>query len=85
MDFKKLANEVQEKVVAFRRDLHMNPEPSLQEFRTTKQIAAALDELGVPNLYSTRYTSFDAARGTGVTGLRLAVVNYPPLNLLTQI
>ncbi|MBQ1250958.1 MAG: amidohydrolase, partial [Clostridia bacterium] len=48
MDFKKLANEVQEKVVAFRRDLHMNPEPSLQEFRTTKQIAAALDELGVP-------------------------------------
>ena len=47
MDFKKLAKEVQEKVVAFRRDLHMNPEPSLQEFRTTKQIAAALDELGV--------------------------------------
>ena len=33
-----------------------------------------LDELGVPNLYSTRYTSFDAARGTGVTGLRLAVM-----------
>lgn len=47
MDFKKMAQDVQEKVVAFRRDLHMNPEPSLGEFRTTKQIAAALDELGV--------------------------------------
>ena len=47
MDFKKMAQDVQEKVVAFRRDLHMNPEPSLQEFRTTKQIAAALDALGV--------------------------------------
>ena len=47
MDIRKMAHEVQEKVVAFRRDLHQNPEPSLKEFRTTKQIAAALDELGV--------------------------------------
>lgn len=47
MDIKQLAHEVQDKVVAFRRDLHQNPEASLQEFRTTKQIAAALDELGV--------------------------------------
>ncbi len=47
MDIKKMAHEVQDKVVAFRRDLHRNPEPSLHEFRTTKQIAAALDELGV--------------------------------------
>lgn len=48
MDIRKLAHDVQDKVVAFRRDLHQNPEPSLEEFRTSKQIAAALDEMGVP-------------------------------------
>ena len=42
-----MAHEVQDKVVAFRRDLHQNPEASLQEFRTTKKIAEALDALGV--------------------------------------
>ena len=33
-----------------------------------------LDELGVPNLFTTRYISYDAERGTGVKGLRLAVM-----------
>ena len=47
MDIRKMAEEVQDKVVAFRRDLHQNPEASLNEFRTTKKIAEALDELGV--------------------------------------
>ncbi len=47
MNIKQMAHEVQEKVVAFRHDLHKHPEASLQEFRTTKQIAAALDQLGV--------------------------------------
>lgn len=47
MDIRKMAHEVQDKVVAFRRDIHQNPEASLNEFRTTKQIAKALDELGV--------------------------------------
>lgn len=46
-DVKRRAHEVQDYVVAFRRDLHMNPEPSLQEFRTTDKIAEALDEMGV--------------------------------------
>lgn len=48
MDILKMAKNVQPDVVAFRRDLHINPEPSMQEFRTSKQIAAKLDELGVP-------------------------------------
>ena len=33
-----------------------------------------LDKLGVPNLYSTRYISYDETSGTGVKGLRLAVM-----------
>lgn len=33
-----------------------------------------LDRLGVPNLYTTRYISFDEERGEGVKGLRLAVM-----------
>jgi YfiH family protein len=33
-----------------------------------------LDRLGVPNLYTTRYLSFDEASGEGVKGLRLALM-----------
>ena len=32
------------------------------------------DRLGVPNLFSTRYISYDEAAGTGVKGLRCAVM-----------
>ncbi len=48
MDIKSLARDVQDQVIAFRRDLHMHPEASFQEFRTTDQIAKALDEMGIP-------------------------------------
>ncbi|MBQ7582995.1 MAG: peptidoglycan editing factor PgeF [Lachnospiraceae bacterium] len=33
-----------------------------------------LDRLGVPNLYSTRYEAYDDKTGTGISGLRLAVM-----------
>ena len=33
-----------------------------------------LDSLGVPNLFTTRYISYDEASGTGVKGLRCAVM-----------
>lgn len=33
-----------------------------------------LDKLGVPNLYSTRYISYDEASGTGIKGLRTTVM-----------
>jgi len=33
-----------------------------------------LDRLGVPNLYSTRYLSYDAKSGSGVKGIRMAVM-----------
>ena len=39
-----------------------------------------LDRLGVPNLYSTRYLSFDEESGSGVTGLRTAVMKDDDIN-----
>ncbi len=44
---KQLSENVFDYVVAFRRDLHMHPEPSLQEFETTKKVAAELDQMGI--------------------------------------
>ena len=48
MDIKTLAHEVQSQVVAFRRDIHQNPETGLQEFRTTQKVCEELDKLGIP-------------------------------------
>lgn len=47
MNFKTQAEKHQQMLIAFRRDLHRHPEASLQEFETTKKIAAALDEVGI--------------------------------------
>ena len=38
-----------------------------------------LDSLGVPNLFTTRYIKYDEASGTGVKGLRLAVMKTDKL------
>ncbi len=48
MDFRELAKKVNDDVVAFRHDLHMHPEASTQEFRTTDRIAEELDKIGIP-------------------------------------
>ena len=37
---------------------------------------AMLDALGVPNLYSTRFRSFDNQSGEGETGLRVIVMKH---------
>lgn len=39
-----------------------------------------LDSLGVPNLYSTRYGSYDEIQGKGIEGLRLAVMKTDDIN-----
>lgn len=39
-----------------------------------------LDRMGVPNLYSTRFISWDDVSGTGVTGLRTAVMKTDDLS-----
>ena len=48
MDIREMAKAVLPDMVDFRRDLHMHPEASFQEFRTTDQIAAQMDQLGIP-------------------------------------
>lgn len=44
-NIREMAHNLQAETIAFRRDLHMHPEASFQEFRTTDKVAAALDEL----------------------------------------
>lgn len=46
-DIRNRARELQDYVVAFRRDIHQHPEASLQEFRTTDRICEELDKLGI--------------------------------------
>lgn len=48
MDSKQLAAQNYEYVVACRQDLHQYPEASFEEFRTTDQLAKALDAIGIP-------------------------------------
>ena len=47
MDSKQLAAELQEYVVAFRRELHEHPELSNKEFWTTDRIAQELESMGL--------------------------------------
>ena len=48
MDIKKEALGLQPFLEDFRHDLHRHPELSMEEFRTTEQIAKKLDEWGIP-------------------------------------
>lgn len=47
MDIRAKAHDVHETVIALRRDLHQNPEPSMEEFRTTDKLAEAMERLGI--------------------------------------
>ncbi len=59
-DYLERAEDMQERLLAIRRDLHMNPELSFKEVRTARQVGSVLDELGI------EYTSGIAR--TGVVG-----------------
>ena len=48
MNFKNAAVENFDEVVAMRREMHANPEPSMGEFKTTEWVAGKLTEMGVP-------------------------------------
>lgn len=48
MTIKEMALNIQEDVVAFRRDIHAHPELSMQEFRTTKKVAEVMEQIGIP-------------------------------------
>ncbi|MBC1421516.1 amidohydrolase [Listeria seeligeri] len=45
---KQLILKEEDEMIAFRRDLHQHPELQWQEFRTTNQVAAELDKVGIP-------------------------------------
>jgi len=48
MDVKTLAKEVKDYVIELRREFHMYPERSGEEFRTSKRVKEELDKLGIP-------------------------------------
>ncbi len=48
MNYAALAQQNEEYIVTLRRHFHQNPELSLEEVRTTEDIARALTELGIP-------------------------------------
>lgn len=52
------ARGLQETMVAWRRDIHMHPEISFQEYRTARLVAEALHEMGI-----------EAETGVGKTGV----------------
>ena len=48
MNFKQAAVDNFDFVVAMRREMHANPEPSMGEFKTTEWVGAKLTEIGIP-------------------------------------
>ena len=44
-----------------------------------------LDDLGVPNLYSTRFLSYDDETGTGEPGLRVALMKTILIQLMKRM
>jgi len=54
MDFKKLldlAEEIKEEIISWRRHIHMNPELSGKEFKTSQFIIEKLKEFGIEEIY----------------------------------
>lgn len=60
MDVKKLANKYKQYVIDLRRDFHMYPERSFEEFRTSAKIKEELDKMGIP---------YSSVAGTGVVAI----------------
>jgi amidohydrolase len=57
-DMLEKAREIEEQIIAWRRDIHMHPELGFQEFRTARLIAETLTEMGI-----------EAETGVGKTGV----------------
>ena len=49
MTIKELAKEYKDYTIELRRDFHLHPEPSLEEFRTCKRIQEELTKLNIPH------------------------------------
>ena len=57
MEIKELAKKYKDYVVGLRREFHQMPEPSLQEYKTSKRIQEELDKMGA---------KYKVVAGTGV-------------------
>ena len=64
MEFRKIANDMNEYAIAVRRYLHTNPEISKMEYKTQAFIMGELDKLGVPYIV-TDNTGIIATYGEG--------------------
>ena len=62
-DIIKLTDEIEEKLIGWRRDIHQHPELGNQEFRTSKLVADHLREIGVDEVYE------NLCGATGVMGI----------------
>lgn len=70
--------EVLDKVIAFRRDIHQHPELSFREFRTTDQIVATLQRNGLkPHRLEGTGAWVDVGQGPVVLGIRADIDALP--------
>lgn len=77
LDLKKIKEEFEEELIEFRRDLHMYPELSFKEFRTTEKIKEELKRLGIEII--------DLGMETGVVGLLRGKEEGPTIALRGDI
>lgn len=77
LDLENLKNRYENELIEFRQDLHMHPELSFKEFRTTEKIKAKLSALGIEIL--------DIGLKTGVAGLLRGKGDGPTIALRGDI
>ena len=47
MNILEIAKKYEQYIIDMRRHFHMNPEPSMQEYETSKRVQEELDKMGV--------------------------------------
>jgi amidohydrolase len=65
MDFLEKAQEIEEQIIAWRRDIHANPELGFEEKRTANVVAEALREMGIETEVGVGRTGVVARIGNG--------------------
>lgn len=77
LELEKLKEKYEEDIIAFRRELHMNPELSLKEYKTTENIKKRLKDKGIEIV--------DLGLETGVVGLLKGKKDGPTIALRGDI
>ena len=66
MDFLTEAKSLEDQIIAWRRDIHMNPELGFEETRTSRLVADALKEMGIEVEVGVAETGIVARIGEGL-------------------